>query len=118
MVFNGGAGGNEAHVAVEVHGGLGSFGGEILDGLGLVQDDGMPLDRSQQLGLLIEQAVANDQHVHGAQASDQLFPMVASERDQVQGGGKAVGFGSPVHANGRGCHYQGRTFGGSLQDQG
>jgi len=44
VIFDRGAGGDEPHAALEIHGGLRAFGGEVLDHLGFVEDDRAPLD--------------------------------------------------------------------------
>ncbi len=44
---------DELETALQFHGRLRAFGGEIFDGLGLVEDNGLPFDLAEELRHLL-----------------------------------------------------------------
>ncbi|OPY16926.1 MAG: hypothetical protein A4E69_00099 [Syntrophus sp. PtaB.Bin138] len=116
VIFNGGAGGDQTEIALEGQGGLSPLGLEILDGLGLIEDDGAPLDRCQEFRFLLQQTVTADHHIHALEASDQLLTVPAAEQAGIESRCETVDFSQPVHADGRGGNHQGGPLGGPLQE--
>ncbi len=118
VIFYGSPRRDELEGPLEPHGRLGALGGNVLDGLSLIQNDGAPFDGGKELRLLVEQTVADHQDIHFLEIVDRLRAIPTAEGDEIERGSKAIGFGHPIHTNGRGSHHQGGTLRSAIQNDG
>ncbi|MCY1290112.1 hypothetical protein D9M70_392390 [compost metagenome] len=115
MVLQRRAGGQHAEVRLQSHRRLGAFGLGILDGLRFVEHDTGPAAGRKSLAVLLQQAVADDQQVHGAQVL-QAARLVVEVRSQARG--EAGAFGAPVEGHRGGGDHQLRALRRPFQEQG
>ena len=87
--------------------GLGRVGGRVLDELGLVGDDGRPVDGAEVLDVARQQPVGGHHEVGTGHLL--LGPLGAVVHDDAQRRREAVGLGLPVVDDGQGAHDEVRT---------
>ena len=111
VVFHRRSRGDDPEVPLQLHGGGGPFRAAVFDGLGLVEDHGVPLHRLEEGPVVLQEAVARRHHVEGAQLIQELLPVAVPVLLYRQGGGEPGRLGPPVRTDRHGGHHQGGSAG-------
>ncbi len=83
MIFHRGAGGDDPEFGLQLHGGFGSFGLNILDGLGFIKNNGLPLDPAQKFCFQGEKPVADDEQVKGLKLINSLLSVAGAKENDT-----------------------------------
>src|SRR5690606_12919767 len=91
---------------------------DILDGLGLIQDNRMPLGLLKDLGFAVQQTVAANDQIARADLLQDRFAITITKEMSIQRRGKLLNFAVPVEGDGSWRDNQRRSTGSSMQQQG
>ena len=117
-VLDGRAGEDQAGVGAEAFDGLGVLGAVVLDGLGLVKDDGGVAAVGMEVDVAPDEGVARDDEVDVGHLGEETRTVGAGEDEHAHRGHKLRGLAAPVLDQRGGADDEGRHAAGVLATTG
>ena len=116
VIFHGRSRHDHLEISREFHDGVGTLGVDVFDGLGFVEDDGVPADFREVVGVILKHAVGRQKHVERTEVRKRR-DVGGAPRFDGQRGREFCRFIGPVTAHRRGRHHQRGALRSAVEQQ-